>query len=60
MEPSWGWASPAQGLAGGERASATGSPPESSIAFAGAWLVEEVKRRWPGWERRVYTGYDYE
>ena len=33
---------------------------ESSIAFTGTWLVEEVKRRWPGWERRAYTGYDYD
>jgi hypothetical protein len=33
---------------------------ESSITFAGAWLVEEIKRRWPGWERRLYTTYAYD
>jgi hypothetical protein len=33
---------------------------EASITFAGPWLVEELKRAWPTWERRVYRGYSYE
>lgn len=27
---------------------------ESSITFAGEWLVAAVKQAWPGWERRIY------
>jgi hypothetical protein len=33
---------------------------EGSITFAGAWLVEEIKRAWPNWEQRVYRDYRYE
>jgi hypothetical protein len=33
---------------------------EASITFAGAWLVEEIKRAWPNWEQRVYRDYVYE
>ena len=33
---------------------------ESSITFAGDWLIGAIKEAWPNWEQRVYTGYDYE
>jgi hypothetical protein len=33
---------------------------ESSITFAGAWLVEAVKQVWPSWERRIYIDYAYD
>ncbi len=33
---------------------------ESSITFAGEWLVAAVKQAWPRWERRIYTDYIYD
>lgn len=33
---------------------------ESSITFAGTWLVDAIKKSWPNWQQRIYTGYDYE
>lgn len=33
---------------------------ESSITFAGGWLVEAVKEVWPTWQERVYTDWNYE
>lgn len=33
---------------------------ESSITIAGLWLLEAVKSAWSGWERRIYTSWDYE
>jgi hypothetical protein len=33
---------------------------ESSITFAGEWLVAAVKQAWPMWERRIYIDYIYE
>lgn len=33
---------------------------ESSITFAGGWLIEAIKDVWPNWEKRIYTGWDYE
>ena len=33
---------------------------ESSITFAGAWLIKAVQDAWPNWEQRLYTGWDYE
>lgn len=33
---------------------------ESSITFAGDWLVNRIQEAWPNWEERVYTGWEYE
>lgn len=33
---------------------------ESSITFAGEWLVAAVKQAWPAWERRIYIDYMYD
>ncbi|MFL5734107.1 MAG: hypothetical protein ACJ78Q_13010 [Chloroflexia bacterium] len=33
---------------------------ESSITFAGYWLINAIQKAWPNWEQRIYTGYDYE
>jgi len=33
---------------------------ESSVTLAGGWLIDAVKTVWPEWERRLYTGWDYE
>lgn len=33
---------------------------ESSITFAGDWLISAIKQHWPNWEQRIYTGYSYE
>lgn len=33
---------------------------EGSLTFAGDSLIDAVKSGWPSWQRRVYTGWDYE
>lgn len=33
---------------------------ESSVTVAGDWFIKAVKEAWPGWERHLYTGWDYE
>ena len=31
---------------------------ESSITFAGEWLLPELKKVWPNWQQCIYTGWD--
>jgi hypothetical protein len=33
---------------------------ESSTTIGGEWLIGQIKRVWPGWERRVYVDWNYE
>lgn len=33
---------------------------ESSITIAGDWLINEIKRIWPNWKKRVYIDPFYE
>jgi hypothetical protein len=30
---------------------------ESSITFAGDWLIGEIKKAWSNWEQHLYTGF---
>lgn len=32
---------------------------ESSITFAGDWLIEGIKEIWPNWQQRIYTDWYY-
>lgn len=33
---------------------------ESSITFAGDWLINRIKEVWPNWQDRIYRGWEYE
>ncbi len=32
---------------------------ESSITFAGQWLIEAILEIWPNWRQRIYVDWDY-